>query len=73
MNCIAIFEDNKGFTRTFQFVKLPYEYKFVEYEPIDIAQFNPTTKAPKIKETIFYRYGEMTEVYGQTIQRYRIK
>ncbi len=71
MKYIAIFEDNKGFTKVLEFAQLPHEYKFSEMTPMKAYDgLPPRAKLPPYIETRFIPKGELQEVYGQKIQKY---
>ena len=73
MNYLAIFEDEKGFTKTLEFANLPLIYKFVVCGKLKVIQQSTLSEyLPKQEIIEFHPYGERTEVHGKIIQRYKI-
>lgn len=74
MKSIAIFEDNKGFTKVLEFAQLPHMYKFIERVPPTASTETDINKIPwqhaRGKEVRFYPEGDSTEAYGIKTQKY---
>lgn len=72
MKYIAIFEDNKGFTKVLEFAQLPHKYDFIEYKPASVmsSRADINSSIPQNSKITFVKKGEPQEVYGQTVQKY---
>lgn len=46
MKSIAIFEDNKGFTKVLEFAQLPHMYRFIERVPPTASTETDINKIP---------------------------
>lgn len=74
MKCIAIFEDNKGFSKVLEFAQLPHKYDFIEYKPASVAfsaDSSTTSNFSQDTKITFFPNGKPEKVYGIITQHYK--